>query len=85
VAVDDDEGVVLLCGAVPGPKNGWVLISDAVKAKLPDDVPFPAGLIGAVSEQAAEAPLDVDAAGADDVAGSDAAAADDSAAESEKE
>ena len=85
VAVDDDEGVVLLCGAVPGPKNGWVLISDAVKAKLPEDVPFPAGLIVAVSEQAAEAPSDVDAAGADDVAGSDAAAADDSAAESEKE
>ena len=64
VAVDDDEGVVLLCGAVPGPKNGWVLISDAVKAKLPEDVPFPAGLIVAVSEQAAEAPSDVDAAGA---------------------
>ena len=85
VAVDDDEGVVLLCGAVPGPKNGWVLISDAVKAKLPEDVPFPAGLIVAVSEQAAEAPSDVDAARADDAAGSGAAAADDSAAESEKE
>jgi len=88
VAVDDDEGVVLLCGAVPGPKNGWVLISDAIKAKLPEDVPFPAGLIAAVSEQAAEAPTDVDAAGVDDAAGSDVAAgkaADDSAAESEKE
>ena len=22
IAVDDDEGVILLCGAVPGPKNG---------------------------------------------------------------
>ena len=74
VAVDDDEGVVLLCGAVPGPKNGWVLISDAIKAKLPEDAPFPAGLIAAVGEQAAEAPLGVDAAGGDDAAGEDDAA-----------
>ena len=98
VAVDDDEGVVLLCGAVPGPKNGWVLISDAIKAKLPEDAPFPAGLIATVGEQVAEAPSAVDAAvaddaaGADDVAGADAAPAEaagdepsGSAAESEKE
>jgi large subunit ribosomal protein L3 len=98
VAVDDDEGVVLLCGAVPGPKNGWVLISDAIKAKLPEDAPFPAGLIAAVGGQAAEAPPALDAAGADDAAGVDDAAGADaalaeaagdepsgSAAESEKE
>ena len=98
VAVDDDEGVVLLCGAVPGPKNGWVLISDAIKAKLPEDAPFPAGLIAAVGEQADEATSAVDAAGADetavvdDAAGADAAPAEaagdepsGSAAESEKE
>ncbi len=98
VAVDDDEGVVLLCGGVPGPKNGWVLISDAIKAKLPEDAPFPAGLIAAVGEQASEAPSGVDAAGADeaavadDAAGADAAPAEaagdeppGSAAESEKE
>ena len=98
VAVDDDEGVVLLCGAVPGPKNGWVLISDAIKAKLPEDAPFPAGLIAAVGEQASEAPSGADAAGADeaaaadDAAGADAAPAEaagdepsGSAAESEKE
>jgi len=98
VAVDDDEGVVLLCGAVPGPKNGWVLISDAIKAKLPEDAPFPAGLIAAVGGQAAEAPSAVDAAGADEAVGADDAAGADaapaeaagdepsgSAAESEKE
>ena len=48
-AVDDAEGIVMLCGAVPGPKNGWVLISDAIKSKLPDDAPFPAGFLGAVA------------------------------------
>ena len=45
VSVDDEDGVILLHGAVPGPKNGWVLISDAIKAKLPEGVPFPAGLL----------------------------------------
>ena len=45
VAVDDEEGVVLLRGAVPGPKNGWMLISDATKVARPQDAPFPAGLL----------------------------------------
>ena len=59
VAVDDEEGVVLLQGAVPGPKGGWVLISDASKAKMPEGLPFPAGLIGNAVEAAAdEAPAD---------------------------
>ena len=96
VSVDDEDGVILLCGAVPGPKNGWVLISDAIKAKLPEDAPFPAGLVGAVSESDAdEAPTEeatVDnapvAEAADDAAAADeapSAAAEDAAAESEKE
>ena len=59
VAVDDEEGVVLLQGAVPGPKGGWVLISDAIKAKMPEGLPFPAGLIGNAAEAASdEAPAD---------------------------
>ena len=55
VAVDDEEGVVLLQGAVPGPKGGWVLISDAVKAALPEGVPFPAGLMSDAAADAAPA------------------------------
>ena len=96
VSVDDEDGVILLCGAVPGPKNGWVLISDAIKAKLPEDAPFPAGLVGAVSaSDADEAPVEETAAdnapvaeAADDAAAADeapSAAAEDAAAESEKE
>ena len=46
VSVDDEDGVILLCGAVPGPKNGWVLISDAKKVARPEGAPFPAGLLG---------------------------------------
>ena len=49
VSVDDDEGIVLLRGAVPGPKNGWVLISDAKKVARPQDAPFPAGLVNETS------------------------------------
>lgn len=45
VSVDDDNGVILVQGSVPGPKNGWVLLSDAKKKKVPDDAPFPAGLL----------------------------------------
>jgi large subunit ribosomal protein L3 len=69
VSVDDEDGVILLHGAVPGPKNGWVLISDAIKAKLPEDAPFPAGLVGAVSADAVEeAPAEEVAADAAPVA-----------------
>ena len=58
VAVDNEEGVVLLCGAVPGPKNGWVLISDAIKAARPDDAPFPAGLLSDLAPADDEAPVE---------------------------
>ncbi|MDB2391244.1 50S ribosomal protein L3 [Alphaproteobacteria bacterium] len=92
VAVDDEEGVVLLCGAVPGPKNGWVLISDAIKAKPFEGLPFPAGLLSdapaaAVAEEApaaeAEAPV-ADASDADAPA-QDAAPAEDTAVETPAE
>ena len=45
VAVDDTQGIILIEGAVPGSKNGWVLISDAFKKVRPEEAPFPAGLM----------------------------------------
>ena len=82
VAVDDLEGVVLLQGAVPGPRGGWVLISDAIKAKLPEGLPFPAGLLGDAIEEAAadEAPAD-EAAAADEAPADEAPAAEAAAEE----
>ena len=56
VGLDLEEGVVLLQGAVPGPKGGWVLISDSIKAKMPEELPFPAGLV--VDDVAVDAPTD---------------------------
>ena len=81
VGVDLEEGVVLLQGAVPGPKGGWVLISDAIKAKMPEDLPFPAGLVG--DDIATDAPAD-DAADAEaaEVAPAEEAPAEEAATQS---
>ena len=49
-----EDGLILVRGAVPGPKEGWVLITDAVKKPLPDDVPMPAALKASGSEPEAE-------------------------------
>jgi large subunit ribosomal protein L3 len=40
VEVDDERGIVLVKGAVPGSKGGFVLISDATK-RPPEGVPYP--------------------------------------------
>ena len=44
VSTDADRGLILVKGAVPGAEGGWVLLRDAVKKKLPEGVPFPAGV-----------------------------------------
>lgn len=57
VGIDLEDNLILIKGAVPGSKNGWVLISDAVKKPVPKDVPLPAGLKkDAKPEEAAPAP-----------------------------
>jgi len=53
VGCDEERGLVLIKGAVPGPKTGWVLISDSVKKALPEDLPFPAAIV-ATEEPAPE-------------------------------
>ncbi len=44
VRTDDENGIILIKGAVPGSENAWVYIQDAVKEKMPENAPFPAGL-----------------------------------------
>lgn len=46
-AVDADRGLLMVKGAVPGARGGFVLVRDAVKRARPADAPFPAALIEA--------------------------------------
>ena len=55
VRTDADRGLIMVKGAVPGSKGGWVTIKDAMKKKLPDGVPFPAAIKSAAAP--AEAPV----------------------------
>lgn len=41
VDTDVERGLVLIRGAVPGAKGGWVMVRDAVKHQLPADAPKP--------------------------------------------
>ena len=52
VKTDADRGLILVKGAVPGSKGGWVTVKDAVKKAAPAGIPLPA----AVRSAAAAAP-----------------------------
>jgi large subunit ribosomal protein L3 len=41
VKTDVERGLIMIRGAVPGAKGGWVLLRDAVKRALPDGAPKP--------------------------------------------
>ncbi len=41
VQTDVERGLILVEGAVPGAKNGWILVRDAVKKALPKEAPKP--------------------------------------------
>jgi len=41
VQTDVERGLILVEGAVPGSKSGWVTVRDAVKKALPKDAPKP--------------------------------------------
>ncbi|MCH8238734.1 MAG: 50S ribosomal protein L3 [Proteobacteria bacterium] len=62
VKTDVERGLIMVRGAVPGAKGGWVLLSDAVKKALPDNVPVPGAFRGGnkpeaqAAENEAEAP-----------------------------
>jgi large subunit ribosomal protein L3 len=41
VSTDVERGLILVEGAVPGAKGGWITVRDAVKKALPKDAPKP--------------------------------------------
>jgi large subunit ribosomal protein L3 len=71
VRIDTDRGLVMVKGAVPGNKGGWVTVKDAVKKPQPENVITPAALRSAAreavrlaEEAAAQAAAEAEAAAA---------------------
>ena len=59
VRTDTDRGLIFVKGSVPGSKNGWLLVRDAVKLPMPAEAPFP----GAMRRNAAATASEDQAAG----------------------
>ena len=52
VKTDSDRGLLMIKGAVPGSKGGWVTVKDAVKKPAADSTVYPAGLRSAAAPAA---------------------------------
>jgi large subunit ribosomal protein L3 len=58
VQTDVERGLILVEGAVPGSKGGWISVRDAVKKPLPKEAPKPGKFKVAGGEQAEAAPAE---------------------------
>ena len=56
VRINPARGLILVKGAVPGSKGGWVIVRDAIKRALLEDAPLPGGFVeaGVSVEEAVE-------------------------------
>jgi large subunit ribosomal protein L3 len=89
IRTDADRGLIMVKGAVPGSKGGWVTIKDAVKKPFPEHAILPAAL-KSDAEAAAKAAEEAAAAAAAEEAeaakaAAEAQAAEEAAAEKEAE
>jgi large subunit ribosomal protein L3 len=48
VKLIENDNLILVEGSVPGSKNGLVMLKDAIKSKVPEAAPFPAGLYSGI-------------------------------------
>lgn len=72
IRTDADRGLIMVKGAVPGSKGGWVTVKDAVKKPVPDTVIIPAALRSAAKAAAAAAAAAAEAAAAEAAAAEEA-------------
>jgi large subunit ribosomal protein L3 len=65
-AIDAERGLIMIKGAVPGSKDSYVLVRDAIKRARPADAAYPAALVEAAAHEAPapEAPAPEAPAGA---------------------
>ncbi len=54
IKTDVERGLIMVQGAVPGSKGGWIMVRDAVKKAIPADAPLP-GSFKAIEAAAAPA------------------------------
>jgi len=81
VRTDADRGLIMVKGAVPGSKGGWVTIKDAVKKPFPENAILPAALKSAADEARRLAEEAAAQAAVEEEAAAKAAAAEAAAAE----
>jgi len=81
IRTDADRGLIMVKGAVPGSKGGWVTIKDAVKKMTPENVIYPAALKSAAEEAERMAAEAAAAAAAEEAAAAKAAAEEQAATE----
>ena len=74
VKTDSGRGLIMIKGAVPGSKGGWVTVKDAVKKPFPENAIVPAALASAAAEAAKAAEEAAAAAAAEEEAAAAAAA-----------
>ena len=65
VKTDAERGLIMIKGAVPGSKGGWVTIKDAVKKSAPEGLPTPAA-IRSTEAPVTEAPVEATEGGVEE-------------------
>ena len=81
IKTDTDRGLIMVKGAVPGSKGGWVTVKDAVKKPFPENAILPAALMSSKREAQKAAEEAAAAAEAEAKAAEEALAAEQAAAE----
>ena len=60
VRTDVERGLLFVKGSVPGSKNGWLMVRDAVKVDAPDGLPFPGAVLDLSAPKEEAAPAEVE-------------------------
>jgi len=54
VRTDEVRGLIFVRGSVPGAKNSWLMVRDAVKFPRPDEAPYPGAILEKIANDVAE-------------------------------